>query len=530
MKKFRTILLYFVILLLFGIIETKLYHLQVTQREYYIEKAHALGEMKERLALRRGQIFITDRNSNKIPASTDKDYPIIYAVPKEIEDPEEIAFSLASLIDWEEEELIGVIDNPDSLFRLLVDKASEEVLAEVEERDLQGIHIDKKKHRFYPFEELASHALGFVGINKEYNIPRGLYGIEKEYNADLSTGENLELTIDRNIQAQSERILKELMENFSADGGTIIVQEPQTGKILALANAPNFDPNTYSKFPIASFLNPAVQNIYEAGSVFKPITMAAGIDTGSITPETTYEDRGSITINGEEIKNWDEKANGVITMTNVIEGSVNTGAVFAMQKTGKKDFLSYLKKFGFGKITEVDLPDEVGGSLENLERKHNQDIDFAAASFGQGTAVTPIQLIGAFSSIANGGKLMRPYLNTDKKPNVIRRVIDKETSRKVTEMMESAVEKAWVAALPQYKIAGKTGTAQIADLTRGGYTDEFNHTYIGFGPTSNPRFTALIKLVKPSAELAGRTVVPAFRELAQFILSYYNVPPDKISE
>ncbi len=530
MRKFRFILLLGICVALFGVLEAKLYYLQVTKRDFYVEKAQVLGETRENLALRRGQIFITDRSGNEISAGLNKDYPIIYAVPKEIKDVKETASLLAPLIGEEKEKLEETIKNSSPMFRLLVDKAPEEMLAKIEEIKLPGIHIDSKQHRYYQFEKLASHALGFVGINEEYNLPTGLYGVEKYYNAELAGGDEIRLTIDRNIQTQSESILRGLMETFGAKSGTVIVEEPSSGKILALANAPDFNPNAYSKFPVENFLNPATQSVYEPGSVFKPLTMAAGIDLGVITPETTFYDSGSVTVNGETIKNWDLKTHGAVTMTNVLEQSINTGAVFAARKVGKKNFLKYTKRFGFGGKTSIDLPDEVSGSLQNLERKESQEIDLATASFGQGTAVTPIQLIGAFGSIANGGKLMRPFLNAAESPHVIRKTMSKETSEKVTRMMESAVEKAFVAALPEHRIAGKTGTAQIADLRQGGYLEEYNHTYVGFGPASDPKFVVLIKLERPQAILAGATVVPAFRELARFIINYYNIPPDKATE
>jgi len=258
--------------------------------------------------------------------------------------------------------------------------------------------------------------------------------------------------------------------------------------------------------------------------------MAAGIDLGVLTPETTFFDNGSVTLNGKTILNWDKIAHGNVTMTNVIEKSINTGAVFAERKIGHSRFYDYLKKFGFGALTNIDLPNEIAGSLKNLEKKDAREIDFATASFGQGTAVTPIQLVNAFSAIANGGLLMRPYVNADLKPYVVRRVIDANTAQLVATMMESAVTKAKLAIVPGFRVAGKTGTAQIPDFNKGGYTEEFIHTYIGFAPITAPRFVAFLKIDKPNANLAGETVVPAFQKLAQFILNYYNVPPDKPGE
>lgn len=383
--------------------------------------------------------------------------------------------------------------------------------------------VDSKSFRNYPFQNLASQTIGFVGVNEDNDKPTGLYGLEKFYNDELAANQDLNLTLDLNLQAQAEKILSGLVEKFKASGGTIIIQKPTTGEILAMTNKPDFDPNNYSQAEIGSFLNPAVQGLYEPGSVLKIITMAAGIDSGKLTPETSFYDTGSVIFNGKTIENWDKKAYGQITMTNVIERSINTGAVWAGKTIGPDIFYNYLINFGLGKITEIDLPQEESGNLENLENKDAQDIDFAAASFGQGVAITPLELISAFSAIANNGNLMRPYLNSKLKPKILKQVVSAETSRKLQEMMTSAVEKAEVAAIPNYRVAGKTGTAQVPG--KGGYTLDTIHTFVGF--VSN--VAILIKLDKPQgAPLAGATVVPAFKQLAQFVLNYYNIPPDKL--
>jgi len=524
--KFRFILLITLFLGLYGALGFNVYRLQIEDGARYIARAEARSALQEKLSLHRGQIFFTDKNRNKIPVAMMKEYPVIYAVPKEIKNPKAAARILAEGIGWEADELEEVLDNPQSLFRLLRDPASDEDQQAARDADITGIYIGGKERRYYPFEKLASHALGFVGTNKNHPTPTGLYGLEKFYEDILAEGVSINLTIDRNIQAHIEQLIRELKESFEAESGTIIVQDPHTGKILAMAHVPDFDPNTYSEFPLENFINPAVQSMYEAGSVFKPITMSAGIDTGAITPETTFNDTGSVTRSGKTIKNWDKKAHGIITMTEVIEGSINTGTVFAIEKTGRAQFLEYIEKFGFGDVSAIDLPDEIAGSIKNVG-PDAREIDIATASFGQGTAVTPIQLISSFSALANGGTLMQPSFNDDEKPYTVRRAVTEDTAKKVTAMMESAVEKAYVARLPNHRIAGKTGTAQIPDFKRGGYADEFVHTYVGFGPVSNPKFVALVKLDKPNVTLAGHTVVPAFKELAQFILSYYNVPPDK---
>ncbi len=529
MGKFRIFFCIGVFLVCFGVLETRLFLLQVKKGEYYVEKAEALVSRVVESGVRRGEIFITDRNENSIPIALMREFPMIYGVPREIKDGQKAAEILAPILEKEREDLEDVFKNKSSLFRLLAERAPEEIVRKVEELGISGVYKGTRQTRVYPFETLASQVVGFVGVNERYDVPRGLYGAEKEHEKGLAEGEGVKLTIDRNIQVRAEEIIENLMNRFVAKSASAIVAEPETGKILALANKPDFDPNAYGKYPIQNFTNQAIQGVYEPGSVMKPITMAMGIDLGVIAPETTYYDSGSVTINGETIKNWDLKARGTMTMTGVIEESVNTGAVFAAKRVGRRNFVEYLKKFGFGRETGIDLPDEVAGSVRSVERSGSQDIDLASASFGQGISATPMEIIAAFGSVANGGRLMRPYVNAALKPRAVRETIKKETADKVAAMMESAVEKAFVAALPGHRIAGKTGTAQIAKEGGGGYKEVFNHTYVGFGPVSDPRFVILIKLEEPQAVLAGTTVVPAFRELANFIISYYNIPPDKTS-
>ncbi|MBN2198179.1 penicillin-binding protein 2 [Candidatus Wolfebacteria bacterium] len=534
---------------LYLILIFNIYNLQIEKEVYYLTKAETQSRLNGVFEAIRGNIYFIDKNNNLIPAALNKDYPTVFAVPDEIlkdsETMTDYTEKLSSIFNFSIKELEEKLSKQDDLYELLIEKASSKQLNEINNLNLKGIYTDSRLLRFYPFEKIASHLLGFVGLTDVSK--KGLYGVESYFDKELSgrdgeikdnkiikseEGENIILTIDYHIQVQAEEILEKLIKDYQAVGGSVIVQESKTGKIMAMANFPNFNPNDYSKFNIASFLNPSVEAVYEPGSIFKVITMSAGIDSGKITPETTYEDEGSVTFNGRTIRNWDLKSHGVQTMTGVIEQSINTGAVFAQRETGPDIFYNYLVKFGFGELTGIDLPGEVRGSLNNL--KNGKDIDFATASFGQGVSVTPIQLINAVSVIANGGVLMKPIILENEKPQEIRRVISLETAEKVSKMMVSAVEKNILAAIPNYSIAGKTGTAFVPDFKKGGYSDEVINTYVGF--ISNPFsfknsriFTILVKLEKPKGSpLAGQTVVPAFRELMQFILNYYNISPENL--
>ncbi len=525
-----------------------LYQIQLQNGNYYLARAQSQYLASGIFDAKRGTIYFSDKNNNRLAVSVDKNFPVIYAVPSVLDDVAETVNRLVQIYpELKTAELQKKLSQEDSQYQLIKRKADAEIASKLENEKIKGIYVDSVPERFYPFNTLAAHLLGFVGADSADTAERGRYGVEKFYDDVLSGvpgrteagkiiqprgGEDLVLTIDANIQAEAERLLVGLAKNNKAKSGAAIVEDPQTGRILALAGYPNFDPNNYADSDIANFLNPAVQKIYEPGSVLKVITMAAGIDSGKLTPETTYVDTGSVVVSGKRIENYDLKTNGPYgraTMTNVLEHSINTGAVFAEKKIGNEIFRDYLVKFGFQDKTGIDLPGELKGNLRPLSGRWVPEVNFATASFGQGIAVTPLELINAIAAIANGGKLMRPYVNNALGPKVVAEVVSSSTARQVSWMMVSAVDKAGVAGLNGYALAGKTGTAYVPDFKRGGYTDNVIDTYVGFGPVSNPRFVALIKLDEPAnAPLAAMTVVPAFRDLAQFILNYYNVPPDRL--
>lgn len=532
---------------LYGALAFNLYRIQVERGATYTARAHARADAASPSETRRGNIYFTDKNGARIPAAINREFFDIFAVPEEIPDPRAAAKALAPSLGISEEKLTAQLSKTNDEYELLVPKANQELVARLEPLKLPGIYVDRREYRFYPSGTIAAHVLGFVGANSEDDTLRGRYGVERQFDGLLSgdgnflgggwllniigRGNSIALTIDRNIQARAEEILSRLIEEQDAAGGSVIVEEPSTGRILALANQPAFDPNRYSEFPLASFPNAAAESVYEPGSIFKVITMAVGLDRGAITPETAYEDRGSLTLDGKTITNWDGKAHGRVTMREVIEQSINTGAAFAEKQIGHDAFYQYLVRFGLEEPTGIALPGEVAGSLRNLVGARRRDINFATAAFGQGVAVTPIRLAFAIAAIANGGVIMKPLIASDEKPEQAGVAVSAAAARSVTEMMVSAVKKAGVAHIPGYRVAGKTGTAQVPDFKRGGYTEEFIHSYAGFAPALNPRFMALIKLDKPQgAELAGATVVPAFRELAEFILNYYGVPPDDLPE
>ncbi len=517
-----------------------LYQLQVAHSRYYFAQAESQSATIP-AAARRGTIYFTDKDGNQLPAAMEKDYPVIYAVPKAVDDPAEAANQAALILGQPAANLLAGLSKK-ALSYLLLDKNPSQMEADrVDAAKIQGIYTETVPRRFYPFGPLAAQVLGFVGPNAQNNGESGKYGVEAFYDDALSgrnsegllgpqdSGSDVVLNIDPAIQTEAEHIVQNLVTKFGAPSGAVIVADPRTGKILAMGATPSFDPNSYASSSVGNFLNPLVEQIYEPGSVVKTMTMVAGIDTGKISPDTTFDDTGTLVLNGHTIKNWDLRGHGVVTMTQVIDSSINTGAAFAERQTGNDVFKSYLQKFGFGTPTGIDLPGEVTGKLSTLY-PNAPEINYATASFGQGVSATPIQVLQAIEAIANGGLLMRPYVNSALSPQIIRRVMSADTSKKVIGMMVSAVDTAKVAAIDGYSVAGKTGTAQIPDFVHGGYTQNVVDTYTGFAPAYNPRFIVLIKLNEPpSAPHAADTVVPAFREMAQFLINYFQVPPDRMN-
>ena len=538
---FRFSIIILILFLIYGIVIFNFYQLQIVKGGYYLAKASSQLSLSSQYLANRGIIYGTDKNGNYIALAINQNSPIIYANPSQITDATTVANAIASILNKSPQSLINGLSQKNQTYFLISKDPSSDEVSKIANLNFKGIIISYLPTRFYPFNTLASNLLGFVGYASSSPQMIGRYGVEEYYNSLLSgqvikqsdgevkilNGQNLNLTIDPNIQFEAETVLKNLVDQYNCPGGEVIITDPQTGKILAMAILPNFNPNNYYNYSIGNFINPAISQIFEPGSIMKVITMAIGIENNKITPTTTYFDTGEVKVNGAVIKNWDLKSHGTMTMTGVIEDSLNTGAVFAENKIGNQLFAEYMKKFGFDKKTGIDLPGEISGDLSRLTLGAPQ-IYFDTAAFGQGVAVTPMELIEAVSAIANGGKLMRPYVNADLGPKMISQVISPQTASEVTQMMVAAVDNAKIAAINGYSLAGKTGTAQIPK--DGAYGESEINNYIGFGPASNPKFLIYVRIDKPKGNpWAADSIVPVFRQLASFLINYYNIPPDRIN-
>jgi cell division protein FtsI/penicillin-binding protein 2 len=542
----------------------KLYFIQVINYKVYQDRAENQHKVSQTLNPNRGEIYLSDE-SDPYPVAVNRQMQMAYIVPKEIENKNMVAESLAGILQMDKNSLEEKMSDPEDMFEIIKHKLTDEEASRIKELKLKGVYLTPETFRFYPAGELASQVLGFVGSDgKEM---KGMYGIEAALNDKLEgksgslsqekdtrggwistanreidpaeDGVDLVLTLNHTVQYETEKILKETVEKHQADNGTAIVMEPKSGKILAMANYPSFNPNDYSQVEdISVFANPAVSSLYEPGSVFKSFTMSAGIDDGKVNSDTTYVDSGGIREAGYEIRNSDNKANGKQTMTQVLEKSINTGVIFVEKMIGNKKFADYMERFGFGEKTNVDLPGEISGNTANLNNLKS-DIQFFTASFGQGISVTPLQLANGYVAIANGGVLMKPQIidkitypdgrTEEIQPQEVRRVISQDSAKQIREILRSVVVNGHgkKADVPGYLVAGKTGTAQVPKSGGRGYEDGVTiGSFAGFAPSDDPQFVVLVKIYHPrDVQWAESTAGPAFGKIMKFLFDYYGVEP-----
>lgn len=443
------------------------------------------------------------------------------------------------------------------------DKDGQPILAAT----LRDVGTTTDHQRFYPGGSLAARTLGFVAYNND-NEQKGRYGLERYYESVLGrqddnlyrnffvelfgaaqgalSGENekgdLITTIEPSVQGELERTLKEYEDTWHPKLSGGIVMDPQTGAVVAMALSPTFDLNEFNHEDDATiYANPMAQNVYEMGSIMKPLTMAAGIDSGAVTETTTYNDTGCITVDTKKICNYDGKARGVIPMQEILSQSLNVGASFVATKMGPSVMRDYfLNHYKLNEETGIDLPGEVHGLTDNLGG--HQAVEFDTASFGQGLAVTPIEMARALAVLANGGKLVTPHLaSAIKEESGLTRelgwgepkqVLKPETVTTVTRMLTNVVDGPLANGalkMEHWSIAAKTGTAQIANPAGGGYyPDKYLHSFFGYFPSYDAKFVVFLFAVEPKgAPYASQTWAPPFKSLTQFLINYYNIPPDR---
>ena len=556
------------------VIAVRLFYLQIIQGALGggAGTLRSLGDFPPAGMSRRA--LIVDRRGHILALNT-FEYEVS-AAPKEIMDPQAVASALSPLLEMPPDELVPVLDSEEP-YALLKKRVSQEVADAIVLLDLMGIYLEPKLRRRYPETELAAHLLGFVNYDGN-----GVYGLEG-YHDLLLKGDSaavawdsepcpapcrtpgqggrvrygggtvpvafpqlplphdstyLALTLDRNIQHLAEHELVKAIVQYQADGGTIIIMDPKTGALMAMANYPSYDPNRFYDVPVGSYTNPAMSHQYEPGSVFKILTMAAGLDAGMITPDSIIYDGGVIVVGEAEIRNPDRQAHGMVSMTDVLAYSLNVGVAYVSTSLGEETFYAYLKRFGCGDYTGIDLDGEAAGTVKEPGGEGWHESDLGTNSFGQGIAVTPLQMITAVAAVANRGVLMKPYVVESAvdgrgvivtQPTVVRQVVSSQTAEQLTYLLVKAVERgANLATVPGYDIAGKTGTAQIP--VDNGYHPELTiASFVGYAPADDPEFICLVKIDKPRLDPWGAEVAaPVFRAIAERLFVLLDIPPDGV--
>jgi stage V sporulation protein D (sporulation-specific penicillin-binding protein) len=548
------------------LVVARLFSLQVINKEIYNDKADRQYATPKGSIFDRGTIFFTKKDGTLVSAGTIMTGFKLAINPKQITEAEKVYELLNNITPIDKQDFIDRTKKKNDPYEEIKGRLTKEIADKIEALKISGVYIYQDKWRFYPGGTLASHVIGFVSFKGDDLL--GRYGIERSYNEALSRGKkdpyinffaevfsnigetffdrgdvegDVVMNIEPTVQVFAEKSLQNLHSKWNPDSAGIIIIDPNTGAIYAMAATPDFNPNEFNKIKTGfSFSNPLIEGVIEMGSVIKPLVMAAGIDAGVVTASTTYMDNGFVQVADKVVNNFDKKGRGRVDMQEVLNQSLNTGMVFVEQKLGKQKFREYMLGYKIGEKTGIDLPGEVAGIVSNL--KAPGEVEYANAAFGQGIALTPIQAVRAFSILANGGKLINPHIvnridysmNKDKKTEqeaIQLELLKPETTKEITRMLVDVVDNYGEGSykLNNYSIAGKTGTAQVADLVNGGYyKNQHTHSFFGYFPAYQPKFLIYLYVKNPKGALyASQSVLPVFMENTKFLLNYYEVAPDR---
>lgn len=558
--KWRIWWIFSVVLLLYIGVISRLVYWQVFRGHSLRVKAASQYSFRNTVQPNRGEIYAKDGTALVI----NQPGYLVYAEPNHIENPLLFSRSVSDILGSSVEDIADKVNDPSKQWVLLDRRISQDKKTALEQAINEGIGFEPTVLRLYPEASMAAHLLGFVGFDDNGN-PKGYFGLEGFYDRDLSgktgvihrdrsaagnpmllgdqeyipaqDGRSLILWLDRTIQSIIERRLAEGISKYGALQGTVVVLDPNSGGVLGMASFPNYDPRNYQAFESEMYKNPAVAESYEPGSTFKPLVMALGIEHGVIEPETTFNEGGPVVVGPYSIKTWNNQYHGTISMTQVLQYSSNVGMVFVAKKLGDEAMIQGIQNFGFGVSTDIDLEDENSPSLR--DESEWKEIDVATSSFGQGIAVSPLQITRAIATIANGGLLLEPQMVYGYKEQdgsiktspvkVVRRVFSEKTAAKARQMMIAAVEygEAKWAKPKGYVVAGKTGTAQIP--VSGHYDEEKTiASFVGFAPAHNPKFVMLVTLREPTTSPWGsETAAPLFFTIAKDLFAYMAIPPSE---
>lgn len=544
----------------------RLFSLQVVKSEAYTETADR-SYVKSSDTFDRGAIFFEKRDGSRISAATVTSGYLLAINPGLIKDPRDVYTRISEITDLDRTDFMNKAEKKGDPYEEVADKISREDADKITALGLPGVFLYKHKWRFYPGQTMAAQTIGILGYG-DGDALSGQYGLEKYYNETLEKeednlyvnifaeifsgvkervleGEEREgdvvTTIEPTVQDFLEDELAAVSTRFHPESANGIIMSPETGEIYAMAHVPTFDLNSYEFEDVRVFSNPVVENVYEFGSVIKPLVMAAGIDAGVVSASTPFYDKGSVQVEDKEIFNFDKRGRGQITLQEVISESLNTGMVFIMEKLGKEKFRDYMDEYRLGEKTNIDLPNEAKGIMTNLQSPRK--LEYATASFGQGISFSPVALVRALSALGNSGYLVRPHVvkeidyggigkkefhfpKTDQP-----KVLKDETSRAISKMLVYSVDHVYGAGkykMEHYSIAAKTGTAQIPDPSGGYYEDRNLHSFVGYFPAYDPKFLIFLSITAPrGVRYAAETLSEPFFDISKFLINYYEVAPDR---
>lgn len=553
------------------VIIVRLYFIQIVHGAAYATQGEGQYVEQDSDQDLRGSIYFTRKDGTIVAAATMQSGWRIAINPALVTDPEHTWQSLNAITPIDHTVFITDANKKNDPYEEVAFRLTDATADQVRALSLPGVLLVRDQWRMYPGDSLASQTIGFVGY--EGDTKMGEYGLEKEFQHTLALDSNglyvnpfaeifsnisdavsidptarngsVITTIDPSVQTQLETALQQVMTEYSPDFDGGVIMDPHTGAIYAIAGEPSFDPNSYNTVadPI-DYQNRLVSGRYELGSIMKPLTMAAGIDSGAITQNTTYNDTGCITRSSARVCNYDLKARGVIPMQTILDQSLNVGASFVADTMGHATQTRYMHAYGFASTTGIDLPNEVAGDLSPLGNGTGPDVNYDTASFGQGIAISPIEMTRALAALANGGVLPNPHvvraiqyesgLTRNIDAGTGPRVLSTTTADTVTTMLIHVVDTSLLngkAKQEHYSIAAKTGTAEIP-AKGGGYlpmqTGSFLHSFFGYFPARNPRFIIFLFAWKPHGqEYASATLAQPFLTLTQYLINYYNIPPDR---
>jgi cell division protein FtsI/penicillin-binding protein 2 len=563
--KVRSRIIIFFVVIFAGILLTKLFYVQVVHGGVYSETADRQYATPSSDIFERGSVYFERKDGELVSAATQTSGFKIAINTDKLGDAENTYGKLSKIIPIDHDNFISRAGKKNDPYEEIANRISKSEADAVAALKLPGVNIFKEKWRLYPGGNLASHTLGFVGYKGDEL--GGRYGLEREYDSTLARNSDnpyinffaevfsnihktlfeddkpegdIITTIEPQVQNFLEKKLAEVRERYAVDAIGGIIMNPEDGSIYALGAKPDFNPNTFSDVKqVSIFTNPIVENVLEFGSVVKPLVMASALNEKVLTADTTYTDKGEVTIEKHQIFNFDKKGRGAGTsMQDVLNQSLNTGMVFVEEKLGRVNLRNYLLSYGIKEKTGIDLPNETSGLVSNILTSP-REIEYANAAFGQGIALTPIELTRALASLSNGGNLVVPHIVKEIKyddgtfknmtyPTVPTK-ITKATSQEITRMLVTVMDKGLKSGLDHFSVAVKTGTAQVADNTTGGYyKDRHTHSFMGYFPAYNPKFIIFLYAINPKGVAYSATTWTApFLDITKFLLNYYNISPDR---